>query len=133
MTGGPGAYPLVQYIAAAEQYPLRQYFCRIQKEGPDRESAVMMLKNKNKYPDQTGKQAGDGEIDLRYLDRASLLALIVDQRKRIEELEAKLMKAEKRLKRRCIRLDIEKISHREDLSALLRAVLEEVEDTLETK
>lgn len=95
------------------------------------ESTAMNFKKMN--PEQDDKKSGGSEMDLQYLDRASLLELIVDQRKRIEELEIKLKKAENRLKRRYLRLDIEKISHREELSAVLRAVLEEVEDTLETK
>lgn len=73
------------------------------------------------------------EIDLRQVSRASLIELIIEQRKKIEELEEELEKAEECIQKRAFRLDIEKIGHREDLTLALSTVLKELEDSFETE
>lgn len=78
------------------------------------------------------KQPVSPETELRRLDRVRLMELIVDQRKRIEELEIRLEEAEKRLEARTIRLDVENISVRKDLSRALGEVLGELEDIVGT-
>ena len=74
--------------------------------------------------------AGDNE--LRHLDRIRLMELIVDQRKKIEELEEKLEKANSRLESRTIRLDIKNVGEKKDLSRALRTALRELEGTFGT-
>lgn len=74
------------------------------------------------------KQQPEGiENELRRLDRISLMELIVEQRKRIEELEEQLNEANSRLDARSVRLDVENIGDKRDLSRTLRTVLREVE------
>ena len=72
------------------------------------------------------------ETELRRLDRIRLMELIVDQRKKIEELEEKLAEANSRLDARTIRLDIENVGEKKDLSRMLRLVLRELEGTFGT-
>ena len=67
------------------------------------------------------------ENELRRLDRISLMELIVEQRKKIEELEAQLEEANRRLDARSVRLDVENIGDKKDLSRTLRTVIKEVE------
>jgi hypothetical protein len=55
------------------------------------------------------------------------MELIVEQRKRIEELEAQLEEANRRLDAISVRLDVENIGDKKDLSRTLRTVLREVE------
>ena len=78
------------------------------------------------------EQPVTAETKLRRLDRVSLMELIVDQRKKIEELEENLSEAERRLESRTIRLDIENISGKKDLSGALKRALGELEGTFET-
>ena len=78
------------------------------------------------------EQPVTAETKLRRLDRVSLMELIVDQRKKIEELEENLSEAERRLESRTIRLDIENISGKKDLSEALNRALGELEGTFET-
>lgn len=73
------------------------------------------------------------ENELRRLDRIRLMELIVDQRKKIEELEEKLAEANSRLDARTIRLDIDNVGEKKDLSRMLRLVLRELEDTFGTE
>ena len=84
-------------------------------------SLVSLAKNRTK------KQPVSEEQELRRLDRISLMELIVDQRKKIEELEAQLEEANRRLDARSVRLDVENIGDKKDLSRTLRTVLREVE------
>jgi small-conductance mechanosensitive channel len=84
-------------------------------------SLVSLAKNRTK------KQPVSEEQELRRLDRISLMELIVDQRKKIEELEAQLEEANRRLDARSVRLDVENIGDKRDLSRTLRTVLREVE------
>ncbi|MBR7045482.1 MAG: hypothetical protein IKI23_07475 [Lachnospiraceae bacterium] len=93
----------------------------------------MSLRNRNQYSEGTEGKPGIGGDGLRHLGRESLLELIVEQRKRIEELESQLAEARGLLRKRSLRLDIEKIGRKEDLALALRAVLEEVEDILENE
>jgi hypothetical protein len=76
---------------------------------------------------RTKKQPVSEDQELRRLDRISLMELIVDQRKKIEELEAQLEEANRRLDARSVRLDVENIGDKRDLSRTLRTVLREVE------
>ena len=82
---------------------------------------VSLAKNRTK------KQPVSEEQELRRLDRISLMELIVDQRKKIEELEAQLEEANRRLDARSVRLDVENIGDKKDLSRTLRTVIKEVE------
>jgi small-conductance mechanosensitive channel len=84
-------------------------------------SLVSLAKNRTK------KQPVSEEQELRRLDRISLMELIVDQRKKIEELEAQLEEANRRLDARSVRLDVENIGDKKDLSRTLRTVIKEVE------
>lgn len=84
-------------------------------------SLVSLAKNRTK------KQPVSEEQELRRLDRISLMELIVDQRKKIEELETQLEEANRRLDARSVRLDVENIGDKKDLSRTLRTVLREVE------
>ena len=72
------------------------------------------------------------ENELRHLDRIRLMELIVDQKKKIEELEKRLEEANSRLESRPIRLDIENVGEKKDLSRALRTALREVEGTFGT-
>ena len=72
------------------------------------------------------------ETELRRLDRISLMELIVEQRKKIEELEEKLAEANSRLDARTIRLDIDHVEDKRELSRMLRLVLRELEGTFGT-
>ena len=90
-------------------------------------SLVSLAKNRTK------KQPVSEEQELRRLDRISLMELIVDQRKKIEELEAQLEEANRRLDARSVRLDVENIDDKKDLSRTLRTVLREVEGGFGTK
>lgn len=45
--------------------------------------------------------------ELRRLNRRDLLEIVVQQRKRIEELEAKMAEADAQLAARCVRLDVQ--------------------------
>lgn len=76
-------------------------------------------------------QGERGAAGLKHLDRIRLMELIVEQRKRIEELEEKLEEAERRLKERTIRLDVQNVNKTEDLARTLRSVLEELGGTFE--
>ena len=58
------------------------------------------------------------------------MELIVEQRKRIEELENRLEKTERRLEERTIRFDVENVSKKEDLVRAIRSVLGELEGSL---
>jgi hypothetical protein len=89
-------------------------------------SLVSLAKNRTK------KQPVSEDQELRRLDRISLMELIVDQRKKIEELEAQLEEANSRLEARTVRLDIENVGEKEDLSRMLRSVLRELEGTFGT-
>lgn len=84
-------------------------------------SLVSLAKNRTK------KQPVSEDQELRHLDRIRLMELIVDQRKKIEELEAQLEEANRRLDARSVRLDVENIGDKRDLSRTLRTVLREVE------
>jgi hypothetical protein len=77
-------------------------------------------------------QPATEENELRRLDRIRLMELIVDQRKKIEELEAKLAEANSRLDARTIRLDIDHVEDKKELSRMLRLVLRELEGTFGT-
>lgn len=79
------------------------------------------------------KRKEEEGTDLRHLDRIQLMELIVEQRKRIEELEAELEEANRRLDARSIRIDVENVREKEDLSQALRTVLKEVEGTFGTE
>lgn len=81
---------------------------------------------------RTKKQPVSEDQELRRLDRISLMELIVDQRKKIEELEAQLEEANSRLEARTVRLDIENVGEKKDLSRMLRSVLRELEGTFGT-
>jgi hypothetical protein len=61
------------------------------------------------------------------------MELIVEQRKKIEELEEKLAEANSRLDARTIRLDIDNVGERKELSRMLRLVLRELEGTFGTE
>ena len=89
-------------------------------------SLVSLAKNRTK------KQPVSEEQELRHLDRIRLMELIVDQRKKIEELEEKLAEANSRLEARTVRLDIENVGEKKDLSRMLRSVLRELEGTFGT-
>jgi heme oxygenase len=89
-------------------------------------SLVSLAKNRTK------KQPVSEDQELRHLDRIRLMELIVDQRKKIEELEEKLAEANSRLEARTVRLDIENVGEKEDLSRMLRSVLRELEGTFGT-
>jgi hypothetical protein len=89
-------------------------------------SLVSLAKNRTK------KQPVSEDQELRHLDRIRLMELIVDQRKKIEELEEKLAEANSRLDARTVRLDIENVGEKEDLSRMLRSVLRELEGTFGT-
>jgi small-conductance mechanosensitive channel len=78
------------------------------------------------------EQTGSEENELRRLDRIRLMELIVDQRKKIEELEEKLAEANSRLDARTIRLDIDHVEDKKELSRMLRLVLRELEGTFGT-
>jgi small-conductance mechanosensitive channel len=86
------------------------------------------------FPGRMAKQKRpeSPEAELRRLDRVRLMELIVDQRKRIEELEDKLDEAERRLEARTIRLDIEHIDKKEDLTWAVGQILGELEDIVGT-
>ncbi len=77
-------------------------------------------------------QPATEENELRRLDRIRLMELIVDQRKKIEELEEKLAEANSRLDARTIRLDIDHVEDKKELSRMLRLVLRELEGTFGT-
>lgn len=87
-------------------------------------------KNRRSAPGRAEKkpQTESGMTDLCRLDRIALMELIVEQRRRIEELEEKLEEAEKLLDRRNIRLDVGGINRKEDLLQALKQVLEGLED-----
>jgi small-conductance mechanosensitive channel len=72
------------------------------------------------------------ETELKRLDRIRLMELIVDQRKKIEELEEKLTEVNSRLDARTIRLDIDHVEDKRELSRMLRLVLRELEGTFGT-
>lgn len=99
---------------------------------PDEGSKVFDFKKKAASREAAGKKrrSETPEADLKHLDRIRLMELIVEQRKRIEELENRLEKTERRLEERTIRFDVENVSGKEDLVRAIRSVLGELEGSL---